>query len=195
MVMKIHRIYVTELFGIFNHDILMKDNITIIHGLNGFGKTALLTLIDALFNTKYNNLLRFPFTEFCIEFDDKSSLSITKTKVKNKKRKTMKIFSEDVKVRYEKPGKKTQNFDFNSVLKTNLLQRSTHIDHYSLKKEIDIFKSLSPFELEYLKKRRIHGLFDETTEPKWFKQLMESIDVRFIETQRLLILNSNKDRK
>jgi ABC-type cobalamin/Fe3+-siderophores transport system ATPase subunit len=35
----------------------MEDRITIIHGRNGFGKTTLLKLINAIFNSRYMLLL------------------------------------------------------------------------------------------------------------------------------------------
>ncbi|WP_445174901.1 AAA family ATPase, partial [Microcoleus sp.] len=44
--MRINKISVTKLFGVFNHQVSfnMEDRITIIHGPNGFGKTALLRI-------------------------------------------------------------------------------------------------------------------------------------------------------
>ena len=57
--MRIKEFSVTNLFGRFNYIIPlnMEDRITIIHGRNGFGKTTLLKLINAIFNSRYMLLL------------------------------------------------------------------------------------------------------------------------------------------
>ena len=51
--MRIKQIEVTNLFGVFNHVVPLKftDNITIIHGPNGLGKTVLLKMVNGLFNS------------------------------------------------------------------------------------------------------------------------------------------------
>jgi predicted ATP-binding protein involved in virulence len=71
--MRINKIAVKKLFGIFDHEIPLnsKDHITIIHGPNGFGKTILLTLINEVFNSQYEKLFEIPFSELIIGFDDK----------------------------------------------------------------------------------------------------------------------------
>lgn len=45
---RIRRIQVTNLFGIFNHEIRLNldERITILHGPNGFGKTIILQMLD-----------------------------------------------------------------------------------------------------------------------------------------------------
>ena len=59
--MRIRRVFVEKLFGLFDHDILMKmdDRITIILP-NGFGKTAILRMISGLFQGRYSDLRVFP---------------------------------------------------------------------------------------------------------------------------------------
>ena len=49
---RIKQISVKNLFGMFDHTISLNldERITIIHGLNGFGKTAILRLLDTLFS-------------------------------------------------------------------------------------------------------------------------------------------------
>lgn len=77
---RIGRISVTNLLGVFNHTIPLHldDRITIIHGPNGFGKTVILKLLNALFS-RDNQLLRtIPFDEFHIDFDDDTSFWIIK---------------------------------------------------------------------------------------------------------------------
>jgi predicted ATP-binding protein involved in virulence len=79
--LRIKRISVDKLFGIFNHDIGMKldDRITIIHGPNGYGKTTILRMVNALFNKRYFDLRHTPFQEFRVELEDSTSIVVTKS--------------------------------------------------------------------------------------------------------------------
>jgi len=60
---RITQINVTQLFGIFNHIIPLnnEEHITIIHGLNGFGKTTLLRMLNGIFHHRYSELRSIPF--------------------------------------------------------------------------------------------------------------------------------------
>ncbi len=66
--MRIETIEIAGLFGIFNHTIPLnlEERITIIHGPNGFGKTATLRLVNGVFNSKYSELKAFPFNNLKI---------------------------------------------------------------------------------------------------------------------------------
>jgi predicted ATP-binding protein involved in virulence len=70
--MQIQQISVTGLFGIFDHVIPlnMADRIAIIHGPNGFGKTAMLRLLNGFFNSEYLILTTIPFERLEIIFDN-----------------------------------------------------------------------------------------------------------------------------
>ena len=69
--MRITKVSVKKLFGIFDHEIPLNQDsrITIIHGPNGFGKTVLLRMIDSFFNSNYSIFFQVPFSVFRIEFD------------------------------------------------------------------------------------------------------------------------------
>lgn len=69
--MKITKVTVINLFGIFEHVIDMKPSgITIIIGENGLGKTIMLEMLEAFFNGKYSYLNNVVFDTLSIEFDD-----------------------------------------------------------------------------------------------------------------------------
>ncbi|MEH2247130.1 AAA family ATPase [Nostoc sp.] len=78
--MRIKQISVSGLFGIFNHVIPlnMDERITIIHGPNGFGKTAILRILNSFFNSRYAHLRAIPFRIFRVEFNDNTSVEIIK---------------------------------------------------------------------------------------------------------------------
>ncbi len=79
--MRIKRVFVEGLFNIFNYDIPMNmdDRITIIHALNGFGKTTILRMIDGLFNASYGHFRVLPFARFGVEFEDNSVVEVAKS--------------------------------------------------------------------------------------------------------------------
>lgn len=78
--MKISKVSVKNLFGVFNHEINLKidDRITIIHGPNGFGKTIILRMIDSLFNNRLSIFYRIPFDSFRVDFNDQTFIAIEK---------------------------------------------------------------------------------------------------------------------
>ncbi|HBX56987.1 AAA family ATPase [Pseudomonas sp. UBA2684] len=53
------------LYGLYNHKITLNhtDGVTIVHGPNGVGKTALLKSISNLFNCDYDSLASIPFSQ------------------------------------------------------------------------------------------------------------------------------------
>lgn len=79
--MKIKEISIEGLFGIFNHVIPlnMNERITIIHSPNGYGKTTVLKLINALFNSRDKEFYKTPYKTFSVIFDDSSCLKVEKT--------------------------------------------------------------------------------------------------------------------
>jgi predicted ATP-binding protein involved in virulence len=78
---RIKEICVKNLFGIFYHDLVlnMDERVTIIHSPNGFGKTAILKLLNELFTQGTNVLEATPFDEFHIYFEDLTHFWIKKT--------------------------------------------------------------------------------------------------------------------
>jgi predicted ATP-binding protein involved in virulence len=191
--MRINKISVTKLFGVFNHPISlnMEDRITIIHSPNGFGKTALLRLINGFFNSPYSELLTIPFEEFRIDFDDDSYLQITDffDKSENKKDKSLTFY-------YSKPGAEAEIFSPNllidSLAEKNVflditeerLQSSGGIETQTKNSESTAFQNLIK-SLTNLTKELTSSI-KANKEPKWLSELKSSIDVHFIETQRLL---------
>ena len=69
--MRITKVGVKKLFGIFDHEIPLNQDsrITIVHGPNGFGKTILLTMLNGLFNSNYRVFQEVPFDEFRVYID------------------------------------------------------------------------------------------------------------------------------
>jgi len=207
--MRITRISVANLFGVFNHSIPMnlEDRITIIHGPNGFGKTVLLKMLDGLFGSRYSEFRAIPFKAFRIEFDDKSELGVHKKNETRDKREKKRNGSPALTFSFAKPGSSPKSFspfqadnriiDFPlSLIEHEIpeLKRvgSTKWRHIitgeiiSLKEIFNQYGSFLPLGV-------LGGLNDEpglNDEQKWMQELSNSIHVRFIQTQRLLSSSS-----
>jgi energy-coupling factor transporter ATP-binding protein EcfA2 len=197
--MRINKISVTKLFGIFNHPVSfnMEDRITMIHGPNGFGKTALLRIINGFFNSRYSELRSIPFAEFRLDFSNDTHLLITKSSddqtIENEKDKELTFH-------FVQPGLKPKRYSSSLAvdLKQNGLglsiiedivpglERIAHTTWFYLATQEKLsledvwqrFGNFLPENLATVKK-----------EPKWLSEIQSSIDVRFIEVQRLLSLS------
>ncbi len=78
--MRITKISVKKLFGVFDHEIPLnqESRITILHGPNGFGKTILLTMLNGLFNSNYRAFREVPFEHFRVYFDHQGYLEVSR---------------------------------------------------------------------------------------------------------------------
>jgi len=196
--MRINKISVTKLFGVFNHPVSlnMEDRITIIHSPNGFGKTALLRLINGFFNSRYSELRTIPFTEFRLDFDDGSCLQITKSidAPEHEKDKNLMFY-------FAKPGAAKEIFSPNLVMDSIDFSAGINVssditdDTLQSSDDIETPTQVSELELERIlifESRQLISRLAKSVkkEPKWLSELRSSIDVHFIETQRLLTPSS-----
>ena len=80
--MRITKVSVKKLFGIFDHEIPLnqESRITIIHGPNGFGKTTILSMIHGLFSGDLWVFYAVPFEEFYAEIDTGENIRVVRDK-------------------------------------------------------------------------------------------------------------------
>ncbi|MDO4810435.1 MAG: AAA family ATPase [Eubacteriales bacterium] len=87
--MKITKVEFEKLFGFFDYSIDFHEDITIIHGPNGCGKTTMLKIIDAVFNKRTDVLKATCIQSVKFYFSDNTNLKIEQkhayldSKVKN----------------------------------------------------------------------------------------------------------------
>ena len=81
--MTLSEVAVRGLFGRFDHRVTLNPHepITIMIAPNGFGKTTILRIIDALFTRRLRRLVGIPFREIIARFDDGYELRVAKTVV------------------------------------------------------------------------------------------------------------------
>lgn len=206
--MRISKISIKNLFGTFNHDIILnnEERVTIIIGPNGYGKTTTLKLINSLVLGDFNTLYSTPFDELKVEFIDGSSLAV------DRKCKSPRTGGRDVTLTlvHTDFSKNQRDFDLQHFLSpkglglpyTSFDELQQDLSTYRPFREKESFDSLSEFE-NY---RRIIGLsqkerddlqmsFDYSlfsnnkkllSEFKTIEELIGKIKVHFTTTQRLI---------
>jgi len=211
--MRIKKITIKKLFGIFDHEIPlnMDDRITIIHAPNGFGKTIILKMLYGLFSGYYRVFRLIPFEEFRVDFDNNTSVLV------NKKGKNFfvdisdEIFISDDPQKSNKDHESSQNIITREIpqitinlsymdnSETKVLTLSDIYDHITLKEMIELastraeLRSISSTEWIYIPTGEIFSLYDILDQffadklilPNWWNKICRSINIQFIETQRL----------
>ena len=84
--MRITKISVKGLFGMFDHEIPLnqESRITIVHGPNGVGKTVLMQFVHGLIDRGGELFGTAPFEHFQIEFADGNAVTVDKSAVSRK---------------------------------------------------------------------------------------------------------------
>jgi len=200
--MRIARITVTNLFGIFDHNIPLnlEDRMTIIHGPNGFGKTTLLQMLDGLFNRGYSELVSIPFGRFQVDFEDGSVLWVEKTEVENN------LSGIEISFR-ESHAKRVRTFSFS---RANSLHERRGFPLGLLEDLVDGLYRSGPSEWVYTPSGRVVSqeevldrfghllppdLAKREQEPDWWQEALDSVDIRFIKSQRLFSFRESGPRR
>lgn len=79
--MKLARVEFKKLFGYFDYSIDFHDTVTILHGLNGCGKTTMLQTINAVFNKKMDTIKSTDFQAASFFFSSGDILGIERKKI------------------------------------------------------------------------------------------------------------------
>lgn len=199
--MRIENIEVKNLFGIFHHKIPLnlREHITIIHGPNGFGKTIMLTMLDAVFSSKHSTLQRIPFTELSLDFSDRSNLRV-KRDVDFVGNGNSRNTSRNLTFEFSQRGSKAKTYS-----PTPLEKRRRNFPLAMVDEIIPVLDRRGPAEWihletgETLSFEEVLDRFGEQlpfhteagrAEPKWLQQIIRSLDVYFIQAQRLLTFAS-----
>lgn len=196
--MRIQKISVTGLFGIFDHEIPLNidDRITMIHSPNGFGKTIILKMLDGFFNSRYSIFQTIPFQEFRVDFDNKSSIKITKSNQDaiflnfSKQFIYLNLFFYDCDLTTQKfsiniSGDNMVETSFGDIVSQNVIIVNSSVSQ--TEKETN---NLNNWRNRW---KEIQSLKTNTQdEPEWLESLKGKIHIYFIESQRLL--NTFTDR-
>ncbi len=185
--MKINKILVGGLFDRFDHDLVFRpdERITIMIGPNGFGKTMIPRMINALFNQSVRTLARMPFHKLQVDFDSGSSLV------------ALHMQQTSLKLQFSEQGKSSQTFIPEPRISPKELGFLTEV----IEEIIPILDQVGPslwrhrrtgetLELEDVIERFRDELPRIEVElgskmPQWLQRIRKAIPVRFIDTERL----------
>ena len=189
--MRIKKITVKNLFGMFCHEIPlnMDDHITIIHGPNGIGKTILLKMLNALFRSSYEEFRNIPFNELSVDFDDGSTLHLEKSIEPNVDVADEPGDSSELVFEFSKPGSELKSYT------VSLARLQEEVVGVSVReKSLEEFLKISlPSKTRFEFNDKLPQVME--SEPEWLKEIQKSIHIRFIETQRLLSFPDSRRRK
>lgn len=193
--MRIRRIVVVGLFDRFNHDLEFKPDgrITIMIGPNGFGKTMMLRIVNALFNQPIRSLARMPFREVAVSFDDGSQLKV----VRIPRQSSEEGGRTDLQLHYRDASAKEHHFTPDAKIPPREIGFPLGI----IEEIIPTLDQIGPAQwrdrrtgesleiedvLDRFGSQLPRGSADiAPTTPKWLQSIREMIPVRFIDTERL----------
>ncbi|MHC4404443.1 MAG: AAA family ATPase [Planctomycetota bacterium] len=196
--MRIKRVFVEKLFHLFDHDIPMNmdDRITIIHAPNGFGKTAMLRMIDGLFNSRYAELRSLPFGAFGVELNDGRTIRVERRNGPRARRKRRLrkpdggslVFccsSGEEYARASIPDAEELPFPAGAIeeIVPDLFQVSSTTWQTSQGETLNqsgVLERYSDILRRYFPRR-----WKQPEEPEWLREIKTSVDVRFIRADRL----------
>jgi ABC-type lipoprotein export system ATPase subunit len=197
--MRIRRMIIEGLFGLFNHDIPFKtqDRVTIIHGPNGVGKTTILKLIADLFAKRFQSLKLCPYNKLEFVFEKpRYNLSI--------KRVVPKDPENPIQLKFElwQKNKKIQEHTTKPLKEYKDIYRHLplHIIENSIEplEQVGAYKWLDRSTGSILDIDDVIAIYGEQLPfkfppsflelPAWLAQLFEKLPTHFIQTQRLFAI-------
>ncbi|TAG54551.1 MAG: ATPase [Cytophagales bacterium] len=111
--MRIKSIQIEKLFDLFNYDIPLDnpENVSLITGPNGYGKTMILNIIFNLFNRKFEFFHELKFEKITLKLEDEIKIVINNQKSKDNSSLLVAFYKNDIefdvlldKINYDKDG-------------------------------------------------------------------------------------------
>ena len=195
--MKITQIHVRGLYGRFNHELTFNptERVSIMIGPNGFGKTMILRILNAIFNLRFRGLERMPFEIVTVHFDDQSTLEVRRNPTGPVgRRRRPRPFSLEIKssnadglhgpfVPEERVRREELQFPVNSI--EDFIPELDQIgpDEWVYRRTGDVL-DLDDVVSDFGEHLPIPVAQSET--PSWLDGIKKGISVRFIGTERLI---------
>ncbi|WP_005224105.1 AAA family ATPase [Marichromatium purpuratum] len=196
---KICRISVKNLFGFLNHDIhLSEDGVTFIHGPNGCGKTTFLKLIAAFYDWNPATLGNISYEEVDFFYLSGERIHLSKS-IELKKFEDEEIETPKLQFFLYINEKETKSYTIERNLKELKVSRSDIDDYISSihrvgpNSWIDVKDNEQLSFNEVLEKYSYRFPFSSRKKrPEWLQAYQESSKFHFVQTQRLLKVNTDR---
>jgi predicted ATP-binding protein involved in virulence len=189
--MRIQSFGTRGLFGIFDHDIVLntEERLTIIHGPNGFGKTTLLRLLRDFFQGKLDELTTTPLSSFYINLDNQKTVTVTKvlSAADTTQEAHCVVSLTEPSGEMQVHTLVIQNYD--RYVSTEIGKRAPYVQRIGQ----DLWEDTRDGELldsdELAERYRLNRISSKERNPypEWLSEIVRSVDVRLIETQRLIL--------
>ncbi len=188
--MKLLKLEIRGLFDLFDYDIPLTnpENLTIITGPNGFGKTMILNIIDSLFNKNFYFFEKLLFKKIHFTFNQTHEIILLKKSITKEPFLEFAIYIDGELVEsFLSPNEKRNDELFSLIsrylpqlrrLDDNIWQDRRNRKLFSIEEVLDQFSDELPKEVLnnqfiYLKNKKLN-------------QIISTIDVHLIKEQRLL---------
>ena len=194
--MKITQILVHGLYGRFNHELTFNpsERVSIMIGPNGFGKTMILRILNAIFNLRVHGLERMPFETVTVHFDDKSTLEVRRIPAEPGGRRRRQPFSLEIEF------SNAEGLHGPFVPEERVRREDLPLPVNSIEDWIPELDQIGPGEWIHRRTGDILDLDDVVLDfgellpvpvaqsdiPPWLDDIKKGISVRFIGTERLI---------
>jgi ABC-type Mn2+/Zn2+ transport system ATPase subunit len=190
----------------FDHSVSLntEEHITVLVGPNGVGKTMLLKIIDAFFNRQLSRLYALPFTQILLGFSDNITVKIespkTVTETWAKAHPDEVLPPPAIRFSYQKNGSDERlAWEYRPVrrhVRPEEVKRYLEYDRKRPGVPSVYINSKTGHEATYTElARRYREIFPASRgqEPEWLLEIIQSINCRFIQTQRLLNISADSE--
>ncbi|NCQ05919.1 MAG: hypothetical protein COZ18_02450, partial [Flexibacter sp. CG_4_10_14_3_um_filter_32_15] len=190
--MRIKSIHIKGLFDTFEHFIPFnqEDRITIIHAPNGFGKTIILKMLYGLLKMEFSIFEKVPFDSFIVVLDNENKIEILQQKelFSNVYEYTISFSDKTNDKLYYQPSEKdyrriskiiSMKTDFRQIGENTWISRRTN-------------EKLTTSEIQERYFPHYSHFSSDTKMPDWYKTIQDNLNIHFIETQRLLVIDRRK---
>lgn len=193
--MKINSIKIEGLFEIFNYDISFNtdENVLIITGPNGFGKTMILNIIFNLFNRKFLFFHKLVFDKITLSLDEEIKIIISKAIEIEKPNLSFSFFKREEKIEqfdYSRGLENTFEKDIQRFLPVHQIGADRWIDNRT-DRILNIHDLLNEYadQLPHEISKNILRIKSEEA-----NSILDSIQVHLIKEQRLFKKARNTER-
>lgn len=190
----IKSVKIEKLFDIFNYEVQYptEENVLIITGPNGFGKTQILNILFNLFNRKFVFFKDLVFSKITVSLNNNFSIEISKNIQKEKKEVLFVFFDKK---------RKFETFNYSYDLDINMMRRMSrylpiHKVNDDLWMDINTEKKLTSHEILHKYANHLPNNFMPKMPniKKEASDCLDSINVHLIREQRLFKKITSRDR-